>query len=115
MGFCGQEKFRNINTSYYKNANGILVVYEKEIFDGLTSWLIEIEKNSSKDVYKLLIGNKNDLEENRQVTYNEGKEFASINGMEYFETSAKTSYKVQDAFDLLTIEILWKLLLKKKV
>ena len=57
-------------------------------------------------MYKLLIGNKNDLEENRQVTYNEGKEFASINGMEYFETSAKTSYKVQDAFDLLTIEIL---------
>ena len=65
---AGQEKFRNINTSYYKGANGILVVYDitnRESFDGLNSWLIEIEKNSSKDVYKLLIGNKNDIEEKR--------------------------------------------------
>ena len=72
----------------------------------MTSWLIEIEKNSSKDVYKLLIGNKNDLEDKRQVTYDEGKEFASINGMEFFETSAKTAYKVQDAFELLTKDII---------
>ena len=106
---AGQEKFRNINTSYYKGANGILVVYDitnKETFDGLTSWLIEIEKNSSKDVYKLLIGNKNDLEDKRQISYNEGKEFASINGMEFFETSAKTAYKVQEAFELLTKDII---------
>ncbi len=106
---AGQEKFRNINGSYYKGANGILVVYDitnKETFDGLNSWLIEIEKNSSKDVYKLLIGNKNDLEEKRQITYDEGKEFASINGMEFFETSAKTSYKVQEAFELLTKDII---------
>ena len=106
---AGQEKFRNINGSYYKGANGILVVYDitnKETFDGLNSWLIEIEKNSSKDVYKLLIGNKNDLEEKRQITYDEGKEFASINGMEFFETSAKTSYKVQEAFELPTKDII---------
>ena len=72
----------------------------------MTSWLIEIEKNSSKDVYKLLIGNKNDLEERRQITYEEGKEFASINGMEFFETSAKTAYKVQEAFESLTKDII---------
>jgi Ras-related protein Rab-1A len=106
---AGQEKFRNINSSYYKGANGILVVYDitnKETFDGLNSWLIEIEKNSSKDVYKLLIGNKNDLEEKREITFEEGKEFASINGMEFFETSAKTAYKVQEAFELLTKDII---------
>ena len=72
----------------------------------MTSWLIEIEKNSSKDVYKLLIGNKNDLEDKRQITFDEGKEFASINGMEFFETSAKTAYKVQDAFELLSKDII---------
>ena len=53
------------------------------------------------------------MEEKRQVTYNEGKEFASINGMEFFETSAKTAYKVQDAFDLLTKDIM-KIVTKEK-
>ena len=106
---AGQEQFRNINQSYYKGANGILVVYDitnKESFEGLTSWLIEIEKNSSKDVYKLLIGNKNDLENERKISYNEGKEFASINGMQFFETSAKTAFKVQEAFEVLTKDII---------
>ena len=81
-------------------------ITNKETFDGLTSWLIEIEKNSSKDVYKWLIGNKNDLEEKREISFNEGKEFASINGMQFFETSAKTAYQVQEAFEQLTRDII---------
>ena len=43
--------------------------------------MIEIEKNGNKDLFKLLIGNKNDLESERKITYEEGKDFASINGM----------------------------------
>ena len=114
---AGQEKFRNINSSYYKGANGILVIYDitnRETFDGLTSWLIEIEKNSSKDAYKLLIGNKSDLEEERQVTFEEGKEFANVNGMEFLETSAKTADKVQEAFELLTRDIIGIVIKEKK-
>ena len=62
---AGQERFKNIQASYYKGANGILVVYDitnRESFEHLNSWLIEIEKNGNKNVYKLLIGNKSDLE-----------------------------------------------------
>ena len=106
---AGQERFKNIQASYYKGANGILVVYDitnKESFENLSSWLIEIEKNGNKNVYKFLIGNKNDLEDQRVITKEQGDEFASINGMYFFETSAKTAYQVQEAFEQLTRDII---------
>ena len=65
----------------------------------MTSWLIEIEKNSSKDVYKLLIGNKNDLEDNRKITKENAKKFAKDNNFPYFEVSAKTGNGINHLFD----------------
>ena len=106
---AGQERFKNITASYYRGGNGVLVVYditERESFENLNSWLIEIEKNANKNVHKLLIGNKCDLEDKRKVTFQEGKDFAESNGMKFMETSAKTASKVQEAFELLTTEII---------
>ena len=115
---AGQERFKNITASYYRGGNGVLVVYDitdRDSFDNLNSWLIEIEKNANKNVYKLLIGNKCDLEDKRKVTYQEGKDFATSNGMQFIETSAKTDTKVKDAFEMLTQEIIKANITKDKV
>ena len=115
---AGQERFKNITASYYRGGNGVLVVYDitdRDSFENLNSWLIEIEKNANKNVYKLLIGNKCDLEDKRKVTYQEGKDFATSNGMQFIETSAKADTKVKEAFELLTQEIIKASITKDKV
>jgi len=95
--------------SYCRGANGLLLVYDitnRMSFECLNSWLIDITNKGNKNMYKILIGNKCDLTDKREVTYEEGQEFATIKGMDFFETSAKTANFVQETFDKLTSEIL---------
>ena len=89
-------------------------ITDRDSFENLNSWLNEIEKNANKNVYKLLIGNKCDLEDKRKVSYQEGKDFATSNGMQFIETSAKADTKVKEAFELLTQEIIKANLTKDK-
>lgn len=106
---AGQERFKNITASYYRGAHGILVVYDitdMESFKNINNWLIEIEKNANKNVYKILIGNKCDLEEKRTVSTQQGKELAETYGMKFIETSAKNNTNVNEAFELLGREIM---------
>ena len=81
-------------------------ITDLESFQNLNTWLIEIEKNASTNVYKILIGNKSDLESERKVTYEQGQEFAAQYGMKFIETSAKESKNVQEAFATMTKEII---------
>ena len=104
-----KERFKNIIASYYRGAHGILLIYDvtdKDSFKNLSNWIIEIEKNSSKQVLKVLIGNKTDLEDKRVVTYNQGKEFADTYGLKYIETSAKKNLNVNEAFETLGRELI---------
>ena len=106
---AGQERFKNIIASYYRGAHGILLIFDvtdKDSFKNLSNWLIEIEKNASKNVLKVLIGNKTDLEEKRVITYNQGKEFADSYGLKYIETSAKKNLNVNEAFETLGRELM---------
>ena len=106
---AGQERFKNIIASYYRGAHGILLLYDvtdKDSFKNLSNWLIEIEKNASKNVLKVLIGNKSDLEDKRLVSYNQGKEFADTYGLKFIETSAKKNLNVNEAFETLGRELM---------
>ena len=106
---AGQERFKNITVSYYKGAAGVMVVYDitdLESFNKVNEWLIEIEKNAPNNVYKILVGNKCDLDDQRQVSYDQGKELADTYGMKFIETSAKNATNVDEAFLTMTKEIL---------
>ena len=100
---AGQEAFQAITRTYYKGAIGALLVYDitrRETFTHVTKWLDDVRTNSSKNVTVILIGNKKDLEDKRQVSYEEGEAFAKENGLMFLETSAKTAYNVVESFNL---------------
>ena len=106
---AGHEAFQSITRTYYKGAVGALLVYDitrRETFNHLVKWLSEVRENASNDITIILIGNKNDLEDKRQVSIEEGESFASENNLLFLETSAKTSNNIAEAFNLSAIRIL---------
>ncbi|CAA9988710.1 ras-related protein Rab-1B, putative [Plasmodium knowlesi strain H] len=105
---AGQERFRTITSSYYRGAQGIIIVYDvtdRDSFNNVKNWIIEIEKYASEDVQKILIGNKIDLKNDRNVSYEEGKELADSCNIQFLETSAKIAHNVEQAFKTMAHEI----------
>ena len=99
---AGQEKFRAISVNYIKGTNGVILVFDitnKESFDLLETWMNELRENNKVDVSKVLIGNKSDLQEKRELTKEEAEKFAESIGCAYFEGSAKTGENIFDALD----------------
>lgn len=89
---AGQERFRTLTASYYRGAQGIIIVYDvtdRDSFENVRTWISEIEKYSQQTVCKILVGNKCDMVESRQVTPEEGRELAEQFHMPFLETSAK--------------------------
>lgn len=106
---AGQERFRTITQSYYRSANAIIIVYDvsnQPSFDRLPEWLRELKQHINEKVVVILVGNKCDLTEGREIPYHIGEMFAQKHNMKFIETSAKDSANVEQIFQELSATLL---------
>ena len=99
---AGQENFRSIASAYYKNSICACIVYDitsRNSFNSVQSWIDDCTKQTPRNILLLLIGNKNDLNDKREVQYEEGEEFAKKKNMIFLETSAKTGNNIDKIFE----------------
>jgi len=101
---AGQESFRSVTRIFYRGADCVFLVYDitrNETFMNLTEWLKEIRQHGNEDVRIYLIGNKSEMEEEREVSYERALQFAQLHNLHMvFETSAKTGHNVEDVFSI---------------
>jgi len=99
---CGEETYRSLVTNFYRSTSLAILVYsidQRDSFRELDLWIKELRLNNSPDTKLVLVGNKLDLENNRQIQYAEGKKFADDYGfIDFFETSAKTGENIKRMF-----------------
>ncbi len=101
---AGQERFRNIAKSYYKGAHGIVLIYDvtaRSTFESIRKWLNQIKEEASNRISIIIVANKIDCEEEREVTKDEGESLAKSSGLPFFEASAKDSINVNESFQYL--------------
>ncbi|XP_029688373.1 ras-related protein Rab-19-like isoform X2 [Takifugu rubripes] len=107
---AGQERFRTITQSYYRSAHGAMVAYDitrRPTFESVSHWIREVEHYGAASVVLILIGNKSDLQAQRQVLFEDACTLAENNGaLAVLETSAKEAQNVEAAFTLMARELL---------
>jgi len=104
----GQERFRSITQNFYRNADGILFVYDvtnRESFSHIKDWLMDSQVEDS-DIKRILVGNKVDLEDKRAIDAEKMNSFAESKKMKCFETSAKSGENVETIFKEISLLIL---------
>ena len=105
---AGQERYKSITSAYYKGSKGAFVVYDisrKPTFENVDKWIGELKTNASEDVLIMLVGNKSDLEDKREVQIDEAKKKAEQHKIAFCETSALKGNNIEQAFDSLIDEI----------
>nr|XP_031533670.1 ras-related protein Rab-17 isoform X1 [Vicugna pacos] len=107
---AGQEKYHSVCHLYFRGASAALLVYDvtrKDSFCKAQQWLKDLEEEFHPgEVVIMLVGNKTDLGEEREVTLEEGKEFAESKGLLFMETSAKLNHQVTEVFSAVARELL---------
>ena len=105
---AGQERYKAITSAYYKGAKGAFIVYDitrKQSFDSVEKWVNDVTAVADKKITIILIGNKCDLEDQRQITKEQGEEKANKLEIAFLETSALSGENLDKAFDKMMNEV----------
>ena len=105
---AGQERYRSMTKAYYKGAKGALLVFDltrRSTFDNIDNWIIDLKTNCDKNMLIMIIGNKLDLEEERDVSKDEAQTKAEQYNLAYMETSAKNGDNSEKAFHEIVEQI----------
>ena len=105
---AGQERYRSITSAYYKGAKGALIVYDitrKNTFDNIDKWITDLKLNGDKDICIIILGNKSDLIDKREINKNDGIKKAEMYKIAFLETSALNGDNISKAFDELIEQI----------
>jgi Ras-related protein Rab-11A len=105
---AGQERYKAITSAYYKGAKGAFIVYDitrKESFDNVTKWAEQLKSSADKNLTIIIIGNKVDLEDQRQIKAEEGQNKANELESAFIETSASSGTNLDKAFEMMINEV----------
>ena len=109
---AGQERFRTLTTAYYRSAHGIVLVYDvndRESFFHVENWLEEVSRYASTDVNKVLVGNKCDILNKREVEYETARVYAEKLSISFMEASAKDRTNIDKVFNTMATELMEEL------
>ncbi|CAG9334121.1 unnamed protein product [Blepharisma stoltei] len=117
---AGQERFKPITNCYFRSSNGCVAVYDicnRESFDNVKIWINDYRENNSIESIEnvLLVGNKIDKAEGREVSYDEGKKYAESSKCEFLEASAKSGEGVNELFEAVSKMIIVKMSLAESL
>ena len=105
---AGQERYRSITSAYYKGKKGALIVYDitrKNTFDNIDKWITDLKLNGDKNICIIILGNKYDLIDKREINKNDGIKKAEMYKTAFLETSALNGDNISKAFDELIEQI----------
>ncbi len=101
---AGQERYRSLTKNFFVNADGVIILYDitdKNSFEKVKSWIHSVNEYSKLKKSMILVGNKVDLSDLREVSSEDGRLLAELYNIPFYETSAKDNTSVEEAFENL--------------
>ena len=99
---AGQERYNSLNLTLLRKADGVILVYDitsQESFRKIDFWIQELHNKNKDSKVLMLVGNKTDLDNEREVSFQQGEKKANEIGCPFMETSAKTNHNIKECFE----------------